>query len=112
VVVADLWGGRVQAFDRDGRPLAHWALDGLPFGERDRVTGLAATPQGQVVVAGGDASLAWHDLQGRVVGRFDLPRLADGGRRQPGAVAVDDQGAVYLIDRAARAVLKLRLDAA
>jgi DNA-binding beta-propeller fold protein YncE len=104
VYVADYANHRVQAFDQDGRVVAHWGSYGAGAGQFIFPSSIAVDGRGHVYVSDRArhriqkfaSSGAWHGEWA------SMDQAADSVG--PSAVAIDRQGRLYLVDQWSRQV--------
>jgi len=75
IYVADYTGGRVQAFDTNGKYLRQWKAGA----EKTNIHGMAANQKGEVYIAAGSDIAQYNGLTGELLGRLTNPNGGEFG---------------------------------
>ncbi len=104
--------GRVFVHSPDYEPLGSWGEPGTSSGQLSRITGIAATPSGEVVVtcAATDLAVQIFDRSQRFVRGFGRHDLGDENFSMPSAVVVTSDGRIWVSDEIRQVIKIFNLD--
>ncbi|MBI5836556.1 MAG: NHL repeat-containing protein [Candidatus Eisenbacteria bacterium] len=100
--------GKVYSFGQDFKPRGSWGIAGKAPGELTQLSGIAAGPDGRVVVTsiGADQAVQIFDAQGAYLGGFGRHDVGQDNFSFPSAVAVSADGRIWVTDEI-RQVIKV-----
>ena len=97
--VADVTGGEVEAWSREGKFLRLIARKGVGPGELRMPTNLEVGPRGRIFVSDTVASIVnVYNRQGKYVGSFGAPGDRPGFFARPKGIAIDPNGILFSAD--------------